>query len=263
MKKIIVLFALFLGLSVSAQDEFPIKNPELIRGKSVEIVEHGMFFRDSQLENFYYDAKVDLTGHRAKVVNVITNRLARKDYNGDPETEYILELDTDLGFKLYYEFMSSSSPIILKIKPSDADFKLPADYYGAYVTVEAGKAPGEKKYWFTRKNLNYKITKYKTGTKSRYNFEYWMFAGRPPGQPTNGMTILFTDGTKLDIPDAKVTMETKDVIDEYFYTSIDLKDKEIAQLKGKTISHVILSAKKEEFVQYDNFKGIFTYLTTK
>jgi hypothetical protein len=270
MKKIMMLFALCLGLTAIAQVSYPYKRPQLLVGKEVVVkplssksIHRGYtdFYSDKKMYDKYkllkgqyvYTDSTALTGRHFFVTGLDSVKSDFPTYPGKAEYDYRLDLKSPEGEVVYYEYETSGIFPFKVIGGLD----LPADFYCDFIEKdkEGNLTTNDEIY-----NIN--VVKIKTANITKYKLTYdFGLDGADPGM---GMTILFENGKKIDRPKTFVKIHGRTVTPR-LNGSFELTATEIALLKESNIVSVKLN-KYNDKVHKENaetFREAFKCLTTK
>lgn len=220
MKKIILLFALVLGLTASAQN-YPGDKPELLNGKTLKVqplievrqeIGYKGFFTDEELRNIY-KKNVQSTRYKelmGKEFKVTAVQQYQKPYMKSAKYKLVLE-NADTG-KLYYDY----DPV------SDRDFnfevigglEFPEGHYCKSVTLSSLKPIKSGGVWYEAVKKIEGISLYAYVDKMRdetmLQFHVNINSGEKQfqTQKQTGVTLVFDNGKTLSMPDQETVPDS-------------------------------------------------------
>lgn len=269
MKKIMMLFALCIGLTATAQVNYPYKRPQLLLGKEVTIkpISEHMRRYEPGYKGFYADSKMftvykkinaletdpDAFGDRKfKVIAIDSTKNSYAGIYGQPEYDKKITLEDTAGEKVYYQYERRSYSLVVV-----GGLDLPADFYCDFI-----KKDQDGNFTTNEDIPHINVVKTKKGGVTKYSLSYDLpQSGAEPGL---GMTFLLENGKKIDRPKAFVKIHGRTATPR-LNGSIELTAAEIALLKESNVASVTLNKYTDKLYgdMAENFRNAFICLLTK
>ncbi len=236
MKKITLLFTLLISIFLFSQNEgfFVGKDAHLLIGKKVKVKEGSYslsnFYKNSNLTKIVFKKGFYTDYNKIKDLEFIVKSVGENpsSYSDD----IVLILNNSLTKDIYYKY-NPELPSLFKLSILD-EINLPKNYYCDKTEIKVDKFSSEKQTT-TPYEFEYRLSKYEKDNDVDIYLTLRTY-GISLKSGKKGAIILFDDGTKLEKPNAKVSVESSEGKGWDYSIFIKLDQTDINTLKNKTIT---------------------------
>lgn len=237
MKKL--LFGIFFvcSLSVSAQESFPYKRPELLLGKTVTIKKNPFEGLTGKYQEFYAEKSIMkpykkerflekeiMEGRKFKVTGF--ERLHGEYKEG---FSWVQLEDIATGEKLYYRY--SDGNLMNYYFDVEGGLDLPADFYCDYIDFESASSYGKTISHNTTVSYMKLIKEIASTTgKTTYKLQINANDARIPKKKT-GLLINFEGGKSINLPNQMFNIQT-----EKYFTELTLNNDQVKLFKNHKVT---------------------------
>lgn len=211
MKNLSLLFALLFSLVISAQETrraeiFPNNHPEILIGKTVKVKPLPEKFRDKGYPNFYTDALAMKTYSKIDYKKSSADSLENKVFkvvSNDTKYPEILKLESAEGEIIYYELNKyDKSEYYFEV---EGDLDLPEGFYCEY--FQPGLDEGKKMSKMTKSIWGVIVWLHNNIQTDKLEVDLMLAM---PTTASKGVTVIFDNGEKLELPNIKLDGKLND-----------------------------------------------------